>query len=221
MSSCLINLATVAALLSQATFVAAFSSAAVPQASPSRLPVAAPSFVMLAKKKGGKRKKQIGKKGFGSPLSSPPSPLETSSAAPSPQKSPTVASNLAARVAAKAGAADLSQQHNLGMDLMAQQKYEEAGLAFEAVINVDPTAIDSWSALGICMKELGQTDAALVCQKQVMRLRSGSSATEFSQYFYKDDRTHRPPPRFRMAAATDFAATSCAPLLPLLEQEPV
>ena len=92
-----------------------------------------------------------------------------------------MASSLAARVAAKAGAANLNQQHNIGMDLMAEKKYDEAGLAFEAVINVDPDAVDSWSALGVCMTELGQPDAALMCQKQVLRIRSGRTESQYAE----------------------------------------
>ena len=147
--------------------------------------------LMLAKKKGGKRKKPgaSSKKVFAPPPPPPPAASLPSPAA-IPQQQPsttsTAVSSLAARVAAKAGAADLSQQHNLGMDLMAARKYDEAGLAFEAVIDADPEAIDSWSALGVCLQELGQTDAALVCQKQVLRLRSGSTSAQFSQAQFEE-----------------------------------
>ena len=63
-----------------------------------------------------------------------------------------------------------------GMALMANRRFEEAGLFFERVIDADPNALESWSALGVCMAELGEPDAALVCQKQVLRLRGVQSA---------------------------------------------
>lgn len=143
---------------------------------------------MLAKKKNSKKKK-TGKKGFGakraplaqSQLSSDASKASKFTASTSSSGAGTMASSLAARVAAKAGAANLNQQHNIGMDLMAEKKYDEAGLAFEAVINVDPDAVDSWSALGVCMTELGQPDAALMCQKQVLRIRSGRTESQYAE----------------------------------------
>ena len=46
---------------------------------------------------------------------------------------------------------------------------EQAALAFEAVINEDPDAGDSWAGLGLCMAQLGQSEAAIACQRQVVR----------------------------------------------------
>lgn len=43
--------------------------------------------------------------------------------------------------------------------------------AFEAVINDDEDAAESWAGLGVCMARLDQPEAALVCQKQVLRIR--------------------------------------------------
>ena len=68
------------------------------------------------------------------------------------------------------------------MDLMAAGKFDEAGLAFEAVIDAFPDAIESWSALGVCMSELDQPDAALACQKQVIRLRGAERAGSQEQF---------------------------------------
>ena len=51
-------------------------------------------------------------------------------------------------------AAELDMQHNAAMALMAAGRHEEAGLGFERIINADPNAVDSWSALGACMVEL-------------------------------------------------------------------
>ena len=58
------------------------------------------------------------------------------------------------------------------MALMAAGNYEEAGLAFEKALDENPDGLETWSALGVCMSELGQLDAALVCQKQVLRIRA-------------------------------------------------
>ena len=73
------------------------------------------------------------------------------------------------------------------MALLDAGQHEEAGLAFEQVINEDPDAIDSWSALGTCMATLGQSAAALACQKQVLRIRgklsAGSAAAHSEQEF--------------------------------------
>ena len=38
------------------------------------------------------------------------------------------------------------------------------------VIEADPNAAESWASLGVVMAELGQTEAALACQKQVCPL---------------------------------------------------
>lgn len=70
----------------------------------------------------------------------------------------------------------LSAQHNVGMALMALERHEDAGLVFESVIDADPDAADSWAALGVVMAKLEQTEAALACQKQVLRIRGGGSS---------------------------------------------
>ena len=62
------------------------------------------------------------------------------------------------------------------MALLAARQFQEAGLAFERVIDADPDAVESWSALGVCMAELGETAAAIACQKQVVRLRGTQAA---------------------------------------------
>ena len=81
----------------------------------------------------------------------------------------------------------LSRQHNIGMALLEAGRHEEAGLAFERVVDADPDAIDSWSALGTCMAALDQPDAALACQKQVLRIRrvmsTGSASAHSEQEF--------------------------------------
>ena len=66
----------------------------------------------------------------------------------------------------------LSTQHNVGMELMALGRHEDAGLVLEGVIEADPDASDSWAALGVCMAELGQPEAALACQKQVISIKA-------------------------------------------------
>ena len=62
--------------------------------------------------------------------------------------------------------------HNRGMALMADGNYEYAGLEFEKALDLDNDALDTWSALGVCMSELAQPEAALVCQRQVLRLQA-------------------------------------------------
>ena len=64
----------------------------------------------------------------------------------------------------------LRAQHSAGVALMALGRHEDAGLVFEAVIDSDPNASASWSALGLCLTELGQLEAALACQKQVLAI---------------------------------------------------
>ena len=66
----------------------------------------------------------------------------------------------------------LSAQHNVGIELMALGRHEDAGLVLEGVIEADPDASDSWAALGVCMAELGQPEAAFACQKQVIRAKA-------------------------------------------------
>ena len=49
-------------------------------------------------------------------------------------------------------------------------------LVFEAVLKFDPDAADAWAALGVCMAELGQPEAALTCQREVLRAREAQEA---------------------------------------------
>ena len=73
---------------------------------------------------------------------------------------------------------ELMALHNAGMQLFTLGSVEEAGLVFEAVVEADPDALDSWAALGLCMAKLGQEEAALACQRQVLRIRAkGTGAT--------------------------------------------
>ena len=62
-----------------------------------------------------------------------------------------------------------------GMALVDLRRHEEAGLVFESIIDAEPQARDAWSALGLCMAELNQPEAALACQRQVVALASASS----------------------------------------------
>lgn len=66
----------------------------------------------------------------------------------------------------------LRAQHEAGMAMLDLGRHEEAGLAFEAVVTEQPEASESWSALGVCMAELGQPEAALACQRQVLSIRT-------------------------------------------------
>lgn len=52
--------------------------------------------------------------------------------------------------------------------------YEEAGVAFDGVVEEDGDALQAWAGLGVCMDALGQPEAALSCQKQVLRIKLGS-----------------------------------------------
>ena len=47
-------------------------------------------------------------------------------------------------------------------------------MVFFAITEEDPSALDAWAALGLCMGALGQTDAALNCQREVLRLKMGA-----------------------------------------------
>ena len=66
----------------------------------------------------------------------------------------------------------LTARHNLGIALLALGEHAQAGLAFEGVVGEDPEAAVSWSGLALCMSELGQPEAALACQREVLRLRA-------------------------------------------------
>jgi hypothetical protein len=61
-------------------------------------------------------------------------------------------------------------QHEAGMALMELGRHEDAGLVFEAVIDAEPDAAESWAALGVCLSALGQPEAALACQRQVLAI---------------------------------------------------
>ena len=67
---------------------------------------------------------------------------------------------------------ELDAQHNWGMTLLGLERFEEAGLVFEEVVNQDPMADESWASLGITMAALDQNEAALACQKQVLTIRT-------------------------------------------------
>ena len=90
--------------------------------------------------------------------------------------------------------------HNTGMALMASGKYEEAGLAFEQALEHDPDAADTWSALGVCMSKLEQPEAALVCQKQVLRIRASAD--------------HAGAQRAREQEFSELASSATLPALP-------
>ena len=70
----------------------------------------------------------------------------------------------------------LSAQHNAAMALVGLGRHEDAGLVLEGVIEADPDAAESWAALGVCMAELGQPEAALACQRRVLSLRGAGGA---------------------------------------------
>ena len=72
----------------------------------------------------------------------------------------------------------LAAQHDAGMALMALGRHEDAGLVFEAVVDADPSASASWSALGLCLTELGQPEAALACQRQVLAIAAAAAAAK-------------------------------------------
>ena len=76
----------------------------------------------------------------------------------------------------------LDALYDEGMALLREESYEEAGLVFERVIDTDPDAADAWAALGVVMVELDQREAALSCQKQVMRIRGIATAGSASAY---------------------------------------
>ncbi len=63
--------------------------------------------------------------------------------------------------------------HRAGMALMALGRHADAGLVFESVVEATPEAVDSWAALGMCMAELGQSEAAAACERQVSALTTG------------------------------------------------
>ena len=110
--------------------------------------------------------------------------------------------------------------HNRGMALMAEGKYDYAGLEFEKALDLDNDALDSWSALGVCMSKLGQTEAALVCQRQVLRLQALAGEREAqrscSSWRARSPRCPRPDGRSSLRAVASPSATRgavCAPVL--------
>jgi len=66
---------------------------------------------------------------------------------------------------------------------------QDAGLVFESVIEADPDAVESWSALGVCMSQLGKLEAALACQRQVLRLRAPETLDDLIVESARDDPT--------------------------------
>ena len=59
------------------------------------------------------------------------------------------------------------------MALRALGRHEDAGLVFEGVIEADEDATCRGRVLSF-VSELAQPDAALACQKQVLRIRGGA-----------------------------------------------
>ena len=57
---------------------------------------------------------------------------------------------------------------------MAMEKYDDAGLVLEALVGESPDSAEAWAALALCLAQMGQADAALVCQRQVVRIRGNS-----------------------------------------------
>ena len=96
-------------------------------------------------------------KGFGTPTTAKLPDAVPSTPPPPPAASPLLA--------------DPGALRDAGMALMEAGRYEEAGLALEQVIDTAPDDAGAWSALGVCMASLGQPEAALACQKQVVALR--------------------------------------------------
>ena len=143
-----------------------------------------PSTAGFAKARGGRKSYKIAAaNGFGAKPAKPETAKSAAAAAARPSANPS-----------------LSAQHNSAMALLEAGDFEKAGLAFESVINANPDAADSWSALGVCMAELGEPDAALSCQKQVLRIRGASLAGGETAY-----REHQ---------FSKLAATSDLPPLP-------
>ena len=84
---------------------------------------------------------------------------------------------------------ELDAQHNWGMTLLGLERFEEAGLVFEEVVNQDPNADESWASLGVTMAA-GQVKAARQrnpCLRQVRRtalviLKLGACGAELPQF---------------------------------------
>ena len=66
----------------------------------------------------------------------------------------------------------------VGMALLELQQYEEAGVAFDGIVEEEPDSLEAWAALGLCMQALGQPDAALACQRQVLRIKLQGGESE-------------------------------------------
>jgi cytochrome c-type biogenesis protein CcmH/NrfG len=71
-------------------------------------------------------------------------------------------------------------QFNAALTLMEMRQHEDAGLILESLVKADPDAADAWSALGVCLAALGQPDAALVCQREVVRIRDERAAARLA-----------------------------------------
>ena len=134
----------------------------------------APCSAALAARpsKKGKKGKGSGGRGFGAKPAAPVAAPTPAASQPPMVATPTpAASSGPVRAPTERERAFLgASAHNTGMALLAKGKYEEAGLAFEKALDENEDALDTWSALGVCMHELGQQDAALVCQRQVRAL---------------------------------------------------
>jgi len=61
-----------------------------------------------------------------------------------------------------------------GAALLALARFEEASLAFFDVTEDEPSALEAWASLGVCMDALGQADAALNCRREVLRIKLGA-----------------------------------------------
>jgi tetratricopeptide (TPR) repeat protein len=67
-------------------------------------------------------------------------------------------------------------EFNLGKALREAGDREQAGLALERALDFLPDAADVWAELGLVMAEMGQAEAALVCQRQMIRCQAAAAA---------------------------------------------
>ena len=59
-----------------------------------------------------------------------------------------------------------------GLALLALERHEEAGVVLDSILDEAPENSEAWAALGVAMAALGQEEAALSCQRQVLRIRA-------------------------------------------------
>ena len=59
-----------------------------------------------------------------------------------------------------------------GLALLALERHEEAGVVLDSILDEAPENGEAWAALGVAMAALGQEEAALSCQRQVLRIRA-------------------------------------------------